>query len=75
MYIPNKAMVRILKCYTLRTYLVFLGLQCFNPAPSSFHCLQEFGILFLSLLQGGFLSLNCTLSLFKLLGERRKGVR
>ena len=54
------------------TYLVFLRLQCFNPASSSFHGLQELGILFLSLLQGDFLSLNCTLSFFKLLGERRR---
>ena len=57
------------------TYLVFLRLQCFNSASSSFHCLQELGILFLSLLQGDFLRLNCTLSLFKLLHvrERRGG--
>ena len=57
------------------TYLVFLRLQCFNSASSSFHCLQQFGILFLSLLQGDFLRLNCTLSLFKLLHvkERRGG--
>ena len=51
------------------THLVFLRLERFNPGPSSLHRLQEFGILFLTLLQGSFLRLNFTLSFFKLLRD------